>query len=362
MTPKENYLAAIRFRGPEYVPMGNEGILHAFQFAGNFRCETWTDGWGVHWEQGLAGTVPFPKGNPLPSLDRLADYRFPDPGALEYTSEIQAGLAVVDRGEKLIIGNLTYLLFERAWAIMGMENFLMALVTHPAEAHAFLHGIAGYARGVFERYLELGVDGVGFSEDLGTQRALMISPDMFREFILPEYRFIFENVLRAGKIINFHSCGCVQDIAADLAGIGVTILNPIQHRANDLHTIKQAAMGGAFRGNASHDNPSNAHMPKAHAQAARGNSQHAQAARGNAAHAHEARGTELRGRMALQGAIDTAVLAMGTPADVRAEVESVMAVLKPGGGYICQPDQGIPGIPPENTEALWEAARDLGRY
>ncbi len=66
--------------------------------------------------------------------------------------------------------------------------------------------------------------------------------------------------------------------------------------------------------------------------------------------------------MALHGAIDTAVLALGAPEEVRSEVARVMEILKPGGGYICAPDQDIPGIPAENIEALWSTARELGRY
>ena len=311
MNPKENFLEAVRFGSPEHVPLTNESIWHSFQFEGNFRCETWTDGWGINWEVGLEGTVPFPKGNPLPSFDRLDDYRMPNPDDLIFTDEMQAGLRCVDRGQTLVCGQLTYLLFERAWAIMGMEGFLTALLTHPAEAHVFCHGIAAYARGVFDRYLELDVDAITFSEDLGTQRALMMSPTLFREFILPEYEYCFENVLRAGRLITFHSCGCVHAIAQDLAGIGVTILNPVQARANDLQEIKAKATNG---------------------------------------------------KMALQGAIDTAVLANGTPQQVRDEVVRVMAILKPGGGYVCGPDQGIPGITEENMAALWSTATDCGRY
>lgn len=310
MNAKDNYLAAIRFDSPDHVPLGREPVWHGLQLAGNFRMENWTDSWGIGWEIGIEGTVPFPRGNPLNTLDRLADYRFPDPDDLVYTDEMRSALAQVDRSERLVMGQLTYLLFERAWAVMGMDNFLVALHTHPDEAHAFLHGIADFARRVFDRYLELGVDGIGFSEDLGTQRALTMSPAMFREFLLPEYEYCFENVLAAGKIIDFHSCGCVQEAAADLASIGVTVLNPIQARANDLARLK----------------------------------------------------ADTAGQMALSGGIDTAVLALGEPDDVRAEVERVMGILKPGGGYVCGPDQGIPGIPEENMEALWSTARALGRY
>jgi uroporphyrinogen decarboxylase len=310
MNDKENLLEAIRFGHPHHVPLGNEPVRYIFAFEGNLKWETWTDHWGVGWEVGIEGTVPFPKRNPLPSLDVLDDFRFPSPGDLVFTDELAGQLRSIDRSGTVVIGALYYLLFERAWAVMGMENFMTGLMTHPEEMHVFLHRIAHYARDVFDRYLELGVDGINFSEDLGTQRALFMSPDTFREFILPEYKYIFANVLTEGKIVWFHSCGCVEDIVGDLADIGVTVLNPVQARANDLRKIKDI----------------------------------------------------VRGRMALDGAIDTAVLATGNPDDVRREVGRVMAILKPDAGYVCSPDQGIPGIPQENMDALWETAREIGLY
>jgi uroporphyrinogen decarboxylase len=310
MNSKENFLAAIYFQSPSYVPRGNEAIYHTVQFEGNFRIANWKDHWGVRWAVGIPDTVPFPKGNPLPDLERLMDYKIPDPDALAFTAHMKSALAKVDRGTQLIKGELTYLLFERAWAIMGMENFLTAFVTHPSEMHEFLHRIAHYARSVFDRYLELDVDAIGFSEDLGSQRALMVSPAMFRTLILPEYIYCFENVLRAGKIVHFHSCGCIDEIAVDLARIGVTILNPIQARANNLVNLKYDTIG----------------------------------------------------RMALHGGIDTAILLRGTADEVRHEVGRVMEILKPAGGYICAPDQDIPGIPLGNMQALWETVERVGKY
>lgn len=162
----------------------------------------------------------------------------------------------------------------------------------------------------YDRYLELGVDGVSFTEDLGTQRALMMSPEMFRKFLLPEYEFIFKNVFAEKKIVNFHSCGCVESIAVLLASIGITILNPIQFSANNLEKIKKDTVG----------------------------------------------------KMALQGGIDTKLLLEGTPAEVQVHVQEVMEVLKPGGGYILCPDQGMPNFPPENIEAMWQTAKEYGRY
>lgn len=310
MNRKENYLAAVRYGSPEYVPRTNEGYGFRFQLEGNLRHENWTDNWGVFWEVGLAETVPFPKGNPISDPEMIPDFAIPDPDRLVYTEAQQEALRSVDRADTLVVGDLSYLLFERAWALMGLENFLVAMVTHPQDVKLLLHRIAEYDRAVFARYLDLGADVIGFSEDLGSQRALMVSPAMFREFLLPEYEFIFEPIQRAGRIVSFHSCGCVQDIVDDLAGIGVTSLNPVQYRANDIRRIKSVSSN----------------------------------------------------RMALQGAIDSDLLLRGDPDAVRAHTREVLETMKPGGGYICGPDQWMPNYPPENLQALFSTATEHGRY
>lgn len=310
MDPKENYLRALTYDGPDYVPCPDEGFQVGVQLDGNFRHADWTDAWGVGWRTTLAEFVPFPKVNPLPSLDRLADYRFPDPGRLTIGEEMRATLARPDRERLFVTGNLTYFVFERAWALMGMDECLAAFYTHPAGMHALLGRIADYNVAVFDRYLELGVDAVGFSEDLGTQKALLMSPRTFREFLLPVYRRCFAHVLAEGKLVRFHSCGCVQEVAADLAAIGVSALNPVQARANDLPRLKQTAIAG---------------------------------------------------RMALEGGVDSHLLTVGTPEQVRAETARVLGILAPGGGYALGPDQGMPW-PQENWQAMVDTCRRCGRY
>jgi uroporphyrinogen decarboxylase len=312
MTAKENLLRAIHYDNPHYVPRGNEPVMAGVQYAGNFRIACWTDAWGTRWETTRDDMVPFPKGYPLADLRRVDEYEPPDPHALfdAGTSLAEQMAQIPDREEKLVFGQQTYFLFERAWALTGMESFFAGFREYPAEMKELLRKITDYNLAVFERYLALGVDGVGFSEDMGTQRALMISPEDFREFFKPEYARAFAPVKQAGKLVNFHSCGCVQAIVEDLVEVGVDILNPVQARANDLALVKRQAQG----------------------------------------------------RMALQGGIDTQqVLMRGTPEAVEAEVKRVLKTLAPGGGYLIGPDQGMP-FPPENIDALWRAAERWGKY
>jgi len=312
LNSKENYLEAIRYGNPEYVPLSYfDPVWFDIGFSEQSKMEDWTDRFGITWEMAAKDTVPFPVGNPLANIEHaLENYKFPDPNTLVIDRDVLEKLKTLDRSDTLVAGGLSYFCFERVWALMGMENFFAAIIEFPEHIKYVLHEIAKYARVVFDRYLEYGVDAVGFSEDLGTQRALMISPKHFREFFLPEYEYAFENVLKEGKIINFHSCGCVDEIAEDLAGIGVTVLNPIQARANDLHKLKKSVTG----------------------------------------------------KTALSGGIDTHLIMKGTPDDIIKETKRVMEILKPGGGFICGPDQYFSNMPQQNLDAMWQTIRETGKY
>jgi len=306
---KENLLRAIYFEDPEYVPRTNEEVVVSFQFEGNFRMEDWTDKWGVQWKTTRPDMVPFPKANPLPDLEHLDEYSFPDPDELQFTEEHRNLLRTIDGNDHLVYGSLTYFMYERAWALMGMENFMRGFFTHPKQMKKLLHEIADFNIRVFERYLEVGVDGVTFSEDLGHQRGLMISPEFFREFFVPEYERCFDLLVKEGKIIDFHSCGCVQDIVEYLTDVGVTILNPVQARANNLALVKE----------------------------------------------------KCRDKMALKGGIDSHLLMLGPIDSIRNEVKRVVSILAPNGGYIVGPDQGMP-FPQDNIAALWRSAELHGKY
>jgi len=93
--------------------------------------------------------VPFPKGNPLPDLDRLADYRFLTPvcwssrRSNEMPWQPWTGARSSWREPDLPA-------VRACLGHHGMEQFLSALMTHPAEVKVFLHGLADYARRVFD--------------------------------------------------------------------------------------------------------------------------------------------------------------------------------------------------------------------
>jgi uroporphyrinogen decarboxylase len=57
------------------------------------------------------------------------------------------------------------------------------------------------------------------------------------------------------------------------------------------------------------------------------------------------------------------VLPSGSPDDVREEVQRRITALAPGGGYILAAAHNIQAdVPADNILALFEAAREYGRY
>ncbi len=70
------------------------------------------------------------------------------------------------------------------------------------------------------------------------------------------------------------------------------------------------------------------------------------------------------GRLCFHGAIDVQqMLPFSTPDEVRYDVAKRIYDLGRGGGYILAPCHNIGSdVPPENTEAMYEAAHEYGHY
>ena len=307
---KENTLRAIRYDDPDFVPVFDGTVWEAVQLGGNFKYGSWVDHWGVRWQAELEGLVPVDVEHPLTDIKKVDNYNWPDPWRLTWTVQDQKHLESIDLEKILLGGSHVKFLCERICCLMGMDNFMMAMYDEPSRFQALIDHIVDYTIVVFRRLMDLGVDILHVSEDLGTQQALMISPEMFRKFFLPAYEKMFSEPRSRGVLIDFHSCGCIQDIVADLIAVGVDILNPLQAKANDRERVKGI----------------------------------------------------IYDKMAVLGGIDSTIVLAGTPKDVRNEVFRAFSILKPKGGWIAGVDQVIVGAPQENVKILWETCWELCKY
>lgn len=322
MTQKENALELIRFGKPERIAekipgywLHYLGADHQGYAGGGHDCPVgtvWTDIWGTGWHKEAEGVMGFPKENPLADPAALAQYQWPDPDDERICSPIYqqaAGITEEIRRENFIIGSHRDTLWEKSYMLVGMENMMEYLYTDPAYAREIFRRIMDFQLGIAQHYAACGVEMVYLSDDLGTQHSLLLSPAMIREFLLPEYRRLFQFYKERGVLIHFHSCGHIEPLLETFIELGVDILNPVQATANNLE--------------------------------------------------HVIRVTE--GKMCIDGAIPTALLMEGPPDKIRQTVRETIGLLGRKGGYFCCPDQSMP-VPEENLAALSEAVRQYGGY
>ena len=322
MNAKQNALEIIRFGKPEKVVGGLP--CHGIGYFGanhegfdNPRAErgvpvggTWTDIWGIGWEKEQEDIMGFFKLSPLADLPAaLKTYRWPDPDEERICGQIYQEAPKADRAQVFLSGSHRCVLWERAYKLVGMEDLMCYFHTEPTAVKELLRRTMDFQLGVARHYLKVGIEVAFFSEDLGTQQGLLLSPEIVHEFFVPEYRRLFDLYKQNGVLINFHSCGHITPLLELFIELGIDVLNPVQSSANDLAEVRRITQG----------------------------------------------------RMALQGGVSSGLLVSGPAEAIRQEVRRCLWVLGREGGYFCGPDQGMPW-PKEHIDAYTQALEEFGAY
>ena len=286
--------------------------------------DLFTDYWGITWERSPSALYYHMRRPPLQQAHTPAEidgYNWPD------AAELLDVVGLSDLARRLrrdtdyaILGihEGPGSIFEMAWHLRGLPEFMMDLASDADMAHALLRRLTDLAKETMAVFLsEVGgsIDIIQVGDDLGTQNGPLISPQMFRTMVKPYLAEFYALIhdLTPAKIM-LHSCGSVYAMIDDLIEIGVDVLNPVQVSARDMDTQRLKA--------------------------------------------------EFGDRICFCGGIDThQVLPYGTPDDVREEVKRRIRDLAPGGGYLLAAVHAIqPDVPPENVCAMFDAALTYGRY
>lgn len=212
------------------------------------------DEWGLEYEEvGLYGEAV---GRPLENCETIGDldrYTFPDPhdeGRWEFARKNVATY----KNDYGIIGDLEASIFEIAWNLTGMEKFIMDLATGEEYVPELLDRIADFSTECGLKMIDMGIDMIWTGDDVGTQKGMMMSPEMWRKTFKPRLERMFRTFKKRNPDIKiaYHSCGSILPIIPDLVDIGLDFLNPIQPKANgmDLKKIYETYSGkiGFFGG------------------------------------------------------------------------------------------------------------------
>jgi hypothetical protein len=185
-----------------------------------------TDAWGTTWEHRIYGVWGHPIAWPLNDLAALDSWHAPSPPE-ESGPDFEAEKAAVARHRQTWYHIADAgALFETLRWVRRFELILMDIEDNTPEINRIADVINAYNSALVAHAIALGADAVAFGDDLGTQNALMVSPDAFRRFFKPRYIELFAPAVQAGKRVFFHSCGQISVVLQDLRDVGADALWP----------------------------------------------------------------------------------------------------------------------------------------
>ena len=237
-------------------------------------------------------------------------FDWPDPADYIDAAECRRRVEMAPEG-KTVLGILWSAHFQDTCAAFGMETALMNMIAAPELYEAVNEKVLEFylkANRIFYEATKGKLHAVLIGNDMGSQRGLMISPELVRRFVIPGCRRLTEQAHSYGLKVIYHSCGAISDIIPDLIDAGVDIIHPIQALAAGMEP--------------------------------------------------EGLKEKFGDRVSFCGGVDTQeLLVHGTPEDVRKKVEELKRLFPTG--LILSPSHEavLPDVPPENIGALFDAVR-----
>ena len=241
-----NYSGTERVAGSMPAPYWND-LCHAslrlqsfspdWQDVGGGRQE-YVDEWGNTW----ARIDDYSKGEvwqgALQEIDDVYTLPLPDlanPANFQMAREVYNDPA----NDRFRIGGLPGFPFNIARKIRRLDQFLMDLLLEPEKITVLLRRIEELLAETMVQYAAAGADGVMFPEDWGTQKGLMINPELWRKMFKPGFSRLCSVAHAHGLKVLMHSCGKTTVIIPDLIEAGIDLLQFDQPQLHGLENLAQ---------------------------------------------------------------------------------------------------------------------------
>jgi uroporphyrinogen decarboxylase len=245
----------------------------------------------------------------LDSLEQLQDYPWPD-FALADWSYLDAEIAAIQAQGLAAQVWMECTIWETAWYMRRMDLIMTEMAMEDPKAVFLLDKITDLACLRAEKYAAAGADIIAIGDDIGMQETIMMSKDMYADWLKPRLKRVID-AARAAKpdvIIQYHSCGHVTELIPALIETGIDVLNPLQPECMEVTEIF----------------------------------------------------SEYKDSIAFNGSIGTqTTMPFATPQEVKDTVKRNLDAVGESGGLLCCPTHMLePEVPWANIEAYVEACRE----
>ncbi len=270
----------------------------------------YVDEWGVSYRPGPEA-VAHPIQGPIRTLQDARDYRPPDAADPDR-------LGLLPDLVKRYKGRRAILFHHRAafmWSayLMGIDTILMNFLADPEMVQIVMDKVLECNMEIVRRAIRAGAEVIILGDDYASNHGPMMSPDIFRQFILPRLTRMIEMIHEEGAFCIKHSDGNLYSLLEMIVDAGPDGINPIEPVAGmELGKVKRL----------------------------------------------------VGDRVCLTGNIDCArLLPYGSVEEVGQAVRRAIADAAPGGGYILTSSNSIhSSCRPENFVAMVRACHQFGAY
>lgn len=183
----------------------------------------YTDPWGCVWETMQAGIIGEIKSPIL--TDELSVDSYTPPWEMLKGMNFDRVATIYQNTDKFVLATTETRPFERMQFLMGTENIFVGLATNDSSVLKLLNKLHEFFVREMELWSNARVDGVSFMDDWGTQRSLIISPELWRKLFKPLYTEYVRILHSKGKYAFFHTDGNVESIFEDFIEIGIDAIN-----------------------------------------------------------------------------------------------------------------------------------------
>jgi uroporphyrinogen decarboxylase len=210
----------VQFDGPLDLSFGPEA----------YRRGSYTDLWGCGWSNLQSGIVGEVKNPALAGagIDMIGRYRPPADKFRamwnEYRPKLDIEIGKAAGNMKFTLGGWINI-FERMQFLRGTEDLYCDIAGSDDEFFMIRDIVSSFYKSYIKEWLGTGVDGMVFGDDWGSQRSLLISPDVWRLYFKPVYKELIDMVRDAGKYVFFHSDGYIMDLYQEFIDLGVNAVN-----------------------------------------------------------------------------------------------------------------------------------------
>lgn len=271
------------------------------------------DKWGVGYEPGSKDAAHMkhfvhPMKN-FTTIKEFEDYPYPD-YLNAYTKPIKKEVDEIHAKGYVAKASMACTVWEISWYLRSMEQLMSDMILDKDLAEYHFDRVTEISCHRATEFAKAGVDIILTGDDVGMQNSLMMSEDMYCEWLKPR----FAKILAAAKSINpdiiieYHSCGYVEPLIPHFIECGIDVLNPVQPECMNFQEIF------------------NKYSDK----------------------------ICFKGTIGIQ-----TTMPFGTPDEVRAEVKKNLDIAGPSGGLYCCPTHMIePEVPWENIIAYIDACKN----